>query len=67
VEGSGRSWGMGKFNMDAVEPKLSGPGFACGAGQTQEEQNSEYRDAGNDNHGRLRPSVAGLTGSPRLH
>ena len=38
VEGSGRSWGMGKFKMDAVEPKLSGPGLACGTDQTQEDQ-----------------------------
>jgi hypothetical protein len=52
---------MGKLKKDAVEPKLSGPGFACGTDQTQEEQHSEYRDAGYDNHRRPRPSVAGST------
>jgi len=61
VEGSGRSWGMGKFKKDVVEPELSGPGFAYGTDQTQEDQNSEYRDAGYDNHRRPRPSVAGST------
>jgi hypothetical protein len=52
---------MGKLKKDVVEPKLSGPGFACGTDQTQEEQHSEYRDAGYDNHRRPRPSVAGST------
>jgi hypothetical protein len=41
--GTGRSWGMGKFMKIAVEPWLPHP--IRGAGRTQENQESEYRDA----------------------
>ncbi len=46
--GTGRSWGMGKFKIDAIELWLSHP--IRGAGQTQENQESEYRDADYGNH-----------------
>jgi hypothetical protein len=51
--GAGRSWGVGKFKKKVVvEPEL--PGLVRWADQTQENQHSEHRDAGYDNHRRPR-------------
>jgi len=56
---AGRSWGMGKIEKDAVEPKLSEP--VRRTDQTQKDQHSEHRDADYGNHRRPRSWGAGFT------